>query len=387
MPLAPGATFGRYKIIALLGQGGMGVVYRAHDTHLDRTVALKVLHATDSVRGDGDSGAARLLREGRAAAAILHPNAVAIFDVGEWEGTTFLAMELVEGRTLRGYVGDSRVPLGRRIKWLVDIASALSAAHKRGVVHRDVKPENVIVREDKEVKVLDFGIARRAPAGVPIVTGESVPRDSTVFGSPRYMAPEQLRGEPLDGNTDQFAWGVLAYELLTGRHPWEGATTDAQLAKTIFHREPVAPSVRNALIPPAIDETVLRAIAKAPSARFGSIEAAAARLRKAGAHLETSDEAPEEEKTEDASAAASPAEGMRSVTTRTFGITAVFAPIGSTRRRVVQASLAMLVALAIGGVAIIRYRASITHYALADSSVDSQIGNPAEQAADGARRD
>src|SRR5262245_50597310 len=214
MPLRPDEKFGRYTSRALVGQGGMGIVYRAHDTHLDRTVALKVLRADeDDDSGKSaqkkESGAARLLREGRAAAAILHPHAVAIFDVGEWEGTPFIAMELVEGRTLRSYVGDTRIPLKRRIQWLVDVGSALAAAHRRGVVHRDVKPENVIVGEDLSVKVLDFGIARRAHGGVPLASGSAVPLDSTVFGSPRYMAPEQLRGEALDGRTDEFAWGIL----------------------------------------------------------------------------------------------------------------------------------------------------------------------------------
>src|SRR5438309_2193415 len=146
MPLAPGEHFGRYKILALVGEGGMGIVYRAHDTHLDRTVALKVLRGDDTAAAESKGVVAdRLLREGRAAAAIQHPNAVAIFDVGEWEGTPFLAMEFVEGKTLRAYVNDERVPIVRRIQWLLDVASALAAAHKRGVVHRDVKPENVIV--------------------------------------------------------------------------------------------------------------------------------------------------------------------------------------------------------------------------------------------------
>src|SRR5580700_2244428 len=159
--LKPGDTFDRYTIEAPLGQGGMGCVYRAHDARLGRRVALKII--SDDQR-DGHAGAeanARLLREARAAAALDHPNAVSIFDVGEYEGTPFIVMELVPGRTLRGAAGDAPVPAAKCIAELADVARALAAAHKRGLVHRDIKPENVMVREDGVVKVLDFGIARR----------------------------------------------------------------------------------------------------------------------------------------------------------------------------------------------------------------------------------
>jgi eukaryotic-like serine/threonine-protein kinase len=157
--LKPGDTFERYTIDAAIGHGGMGVVYRAHDSRLDRRVALKVLGGgVDRGQGDGD---ARLLREARAAAALDHPNAVSIFDVGEHEGATYIVMELVSGRTLREVVGDASVPVATRVTWLADVARALAAAHRRGLVHRDIKPENVMVRDDGVVKVLDFGIARR----------------------------------------------------------------------------------------------------------------------------------------------------------------------------------------------------------------------------------
>ena len=212
--LKPGDTFDRYTIDAVIGQGGMGSVYRAHDTRLDRRVALKVI-------SDGAAGAdanARLLREAKAAAALDHPNAVSIFECGELDGAPYIVMELVSGRTLREVVGDASIPVATRVGWLADVARALGAAHRRGLVHRDVKPENVMVRDDGVVKVLDFGIARRAagqvdagaptqPPALPTLTKEGVK-----VGTPTYMAPEQIRGEDLDGRADQFAWGVLTYE-------------------------------------------------------------------------------------------------------------------------------------------------------------------------------
>jgi serine/threonine protein kinase len=165
--LKPGDTFERYTIDAAIGQGGMGCVYRAHDSRLDRRVALKVISEGAAARGDAD---ARLLREARAAAALDHPNAVSIFDVGELDGSPYIVMELVSGRTLREAVGDASTPVATRAAWLGDVARALAAAHRRGLVHRDVKPENVMVRDDGVVKVLDFGIARRAPPSIPSAT-------------------------------------------------------------------------------------------------------------------------------------------------------------------------------------------------------------------------
>src|SRR5262249_52301861 len=156
-----------------------------------------------------------------------HPNAVSIYDLGDIDGTPFIAMEYVPGRGLSAYVGDSTTPWPLKLRWLVDVASALAAAHAVGLVHRDLKPENVMVREDGRVKVLDFGIARRATtdggcaygataprAAVPTLTGKGV-----IIGTLQYMPPEQLAGKPLDGRADQFAWGVMAYEVLCGTPP------------------------------------------------------------------------------------------------------------------------------------------------------------------------
>ncbi|WP_394824463.1 protein kinase domain-containing protein [Pendulispora albinea] len=276
--LKPGDTFERYTIEAPLGQGGMGCVYRAHDTRLGRRVALKVISdGQRDERADAEANA-RLLREARAAAAFDHPNAVSIFDVGEYEGTPFIVMELVLGRTLREAVGDASVPAATRVAELADVARALAVAHKRGLVHRDIKPENVMVREDGVVKVLDFGIARRqggslgphgtaaAPA-LPTLTIEGVK-----LGTPSYMAPEQILGEALDGRTDQFAWGVVAYELLAGRLPWrESGDAMAVMASVLIDRVDRAP-LDQAAVPRAIQDVVLRALEKRPENRFPSMD-------------------------------------------------------------------------------------------------------------------
>lgn len=175
MPLTAGDPFGRYVIEAVLGEGGMGRVYRALDTRLERKVALKILRPPTETHegagvssGDVSDGPSRLLREARAAAALDHPNAVSVFDVGEVDGIPYIAMELIEGRSLRTCMGDATVPMERRVRWLIEIAQALAAAHGRGLVHRDVKPENVMVRNDDVVKVLDFGIARRVRLEVDV---------------------------------------------------------------------------------------------------------------------------------------------------------------------------------------------------------------------------
>jgi serine/threonine-protein kinase len=203
---------------------------------------------------------------------------VAIFDVGECDGTPFLAMEFINGKTLRAYVGDRALSMERRARWLIDIARALGAAHKRGLVHRDVKPENVMVREDGVVKVLDFGIARRSSVPVdPTAPTEAVALETLtakgiVVGTPVYMAPEQMRGEALDGRADQFAWGVLAYELLTGTLPWTATGPALQIVSQILSKEPEPPSGRNPAIPADVERAVMRALSKSAKDRFDAME-------------------------------------------------------------------------------------------------------------------
>src|SRR5262245_54512777 len=186
-----GQTVGHYRIDALLGQGGMGRVYSAFDTHLERRVALKVV-----LEASEPDAAARLLREARAVAQLDHPNAVAVYGFGQHDGAPYIAMELVRGRTLRERL-DGAEPWRERLGWLVDIARALAAAHALGIVHRDVKPDNVMVRDDGRVKVLDFGIARRVSANVdpsaPTEHGApTLTAHGALVGTPAYMAPEQI---------------------------------------------------------------------------------------------------------------------------------------------------------------------------------------------------
>ena len=289
--LKPGDNVGPYEIKGFVGQGGMGQVYRAFDPRLERTVALKVIVVSpdiartkgplkkESERGsDGDNEekkqlSARWLREARAVASLSHPNVVAIYDVGESDGRLWLAMEYVVGSALRSLVGDADLPLARRIRFLVEVARALEAAHKSGIIHRDIKPENVMVREDGAVKVLDFGIARRTVAKqsedqnkIDTITG-----GGAISGTPVYMAPEAIKGGEVDARCDQFAWGVMAYELLTGARPWvENGDVLAVVANILTE---VPPPIKTKVkeIPALVEETIMRALAKDPKQRFNAM--------------------------------------------------------------------------------------------------------------------
>ena len=283
--LEPGVKFERYTIEAPLGQGGMGHVYRAQDARLGRGVALKVI----SEHLASPEASARLVREARAAAALDHPNAVAVFDVGEHEGVPYIVMELVDGRTLREAISDASAPLSTRFAWLADAGRALAAAHRKGLVHRDVKPENVMIRNDGVVKVLDFGIARRDsvavdPAAPTHASALAVPSRLTLegvkLGTPLYMAPEQIRDDALDGRADQFSWAVVAYEILAGRLPWRGADALAAMASVLT--DPVArDALAAASVPRAVQDVILRALSKRPADRFASMDDAVRALEAA----------------------------------------------------------------------------------------------------------
>jgi serine/threonine-protein kinase len=263
----------------------MGEVYRAFDTRLHRRVALKLLLVAGAKNDDARKDAtARMVREARAAAALDHPNKVGVFELGEVLDVPYIAMEYIAGRTLRAHVGDASVPVARKVAWLCDVARALDAAHAVELIHRDVKPDNVMVREDGVVKVLDFGIARRAtqtadallptagPA-IPTLTGAGV-----IVGTAAYMPPEQIRGERLDGRADQFAWAVMAFELVTGQHPW-GATSDALgLLGAMLTRPPRALSELAPTAPPTLGEVIARALSPTPEARYARMSEVVAAL-------------------------------------------------------------------------------------------------------------
>lgn len=296
MQWAPGTQVDRYRIDAVLGEGGMGLVYRAFDTKLCRRVALKVLRAEQC----GDSATeqeqkARMMREARAAAALDHPSTVAIFDVGEIESLPFIAMEYITGRTLRAAMSDPGVSTDTKVTWLMDVARALEAAHRAGLVHRDVKPENVMIRDDGAVKVLDFGIARRAawtPAdgaadgtGNTAVAGSSALATLTgqgmLIGTPAYMAPEQLRGDALDGRADQFAWAVTAYHVLVGTLPWSGNKELMALVAGILTETPVPLATRNPEITEEVSSVVMKAMGKSPEDRYPDMGALLAAMERA----------------------------------------------------------------------------------------------------------
>jgi tetratricopeptide (TPR) repeat protein len=265
MPLTPGSRFGPYTIAAALGSGGMGEVFRAHDPRLDREVALKVMRAT---REDAEA-LDRLLAEATLASSLNHPNIVTIYETGVIEPHRYVAMELVQGTTLRA-LAIQGVTMDRALEIVRQTAEALAVAHAAQIVHRDIKPENIMVRPDGYVKVLDFGLARleRVMAASPTMPGSA---PGVVVGTVAYMAPEQARGEGTTAATDVFALGVVMYELLTGTHPFTGPTQAATIQALLFDT-PEPPAHLNPDLPRAIDQVVVEALNKDPRLRPGAEE-------------------------------------------------------------------------------------------------------------------
>ncbi len=262
-----GRRLAHFEIIATLGSGGMGCVYRARDLTLQRTVALKTLHAQHGADQQ------QLLAEARAASALNHPGIVTIFEVGTAEGTDFIAMELVEGESLATRLRQGPVPADQSLSWAIELAEALAAAHRRGIIHRDLKPDNVMLNEDRRLKILDFGIAKRV-AGDGATQGIS---DSTltagglIVGTPAYMSPEQASGRPIDARSDLFSLGALLYEMLTGVRPFSGSTP-IELASAILHQQATPPSQQRPGLDPAWNPLLARLLAKRPDDRYSSAE-------------------------------------------------------------------------------------------------------------------
>lgn len=277
-----GETVARYTIVSLLGRGGMGEVYEAEDTVLKRRVALKLLPA-----GGDEEARQRMLREARTAARFDHPNAVTIFDAGISDdgATAYIAMELVRGSSLRAHVGDSTISREKKLRWIVDCARGLAAAHRAGLVHRDVKPDNLMVRADGRLKILDFGVAKQAgmaavdasaPTEAP-TSSAPLTQDGVFVGTPRYAAPEQLRGEAVDGRSDQYAWATTAFELLTGSPPFE-AESGVTLLSKILASPPPRLREKDPTFPADVDDTLARALSKGSAERFPSMDDAADRI-------------------------------------------------------------------------------------------------------------
>ncbi len=268
-----GRTLGHYRIVEKIGEGGMGVVYRAHDERLDRDVAIKVL--PEAVAGDRDR-LSRFEREARAVAQLDHPNILAIHDFGSEDGTVYAVMELLDGKSLREVIAKGGLGPGKVVEYARAIADGLAVAHAKGIIHRDLKPENVFLTRDGRIKILDFGLARIVvPVDNEAETVTISPKGTavgTVLGTVGYMSPEQAEGRPADGRSDLFSLGAMLYEMLTGRRPFVGATAAASLAALL--RDDPPPPVG---VDPKIAGIVERCLQKDPAERFQS----AAELRSA----------------------------------------------------------------------------------------------------------
>ncbi len=281
MTLAAGTRLGSYEILGPLGAGGMGEVYRARDAKLEREVAIKVL--PQHLTSDADA-LARFEREAKAVASLSHPNILAIHDFGKQNGVTYAVTELLEGETLRGKLDGSTVPQRQAVDWALQIARGLSAAHGKGVVHRDLKPDNVFVSKDGHVKILDFGLAKREKAtpaeetNAPTGSGHTAP--GTVMGTMGYMSPEQIRGLPVDHRSDIFSFGAILYELLSGTKAFKRDTASDTIAAVLKEEPPeLTQSARN--ISPALDHIVRHCLEKDRENRFQSAKDVAFALSEA----------------------------------------------------------------------------------------------------------
>ena len=270
MTLAAGSRLGTYEILAPLGAGGMGAVYKARDPHLERDVAIKVL--SDTLARNPEH-LARFSREARLLAALSHPNIATIYGVEERDGVRFLVLELVGGESLTAKLTDGPLPVTEALQFARQIAEALAAAHEKGIVHRDLKPSNVHVTPEGRAKVLDFGLAKAVDAqvGSSIVTSDSMTTTGAVLGTPAYMSPEQARGLDVDRSTDLWSFGCLVFEMLTGRRAFSGPTVADCLA-AILHDEPEWKNLPRS-VPPAIRRLLQRCLDKDPSGRPDAGEA------------------------------------------------------------------------------------------------------------------
>ena len=260
-----------FDVLEKLGEGGMGVVYKARDTHLDRFVAIKVLPAEKVADADRRR---RFVQEARAASALNHANIITVHDITQADGLDFIVMEYVEGRTLDVLIPRPGMRLSEVLKLGVQVAGALAAAHAKGIVHRDLKPANVMVAQDGTVKVLDFGLAKlnEPAAGASeseLPTGEAGTGAGVIVGTAAYMSPEQAEGKPVDGRSDIFSFGAMLYEMTTGRRAFAGDSWASTVA-AVLHQEPKRPEG----LPAELERIVLRCLRKDPAKRFQIVDGA-----------------------------------------------------------------------------------------------------------------
>jgi serine/threonine-protein kinase len=271
------AKIGRYKILGELGRGAMGVVYRAQDPALDRVVALKTIILSDDADNRKEYEK-RFALEARAAGKLNHPNIVTTFDFGEEGDFAYLAMELLEGTDLRTRLKEGPLSVPEAVDIAVQVADGLAFAHERGIVHRDIKPGNIMLLERGGAKIMDFGIARQRTDDFKTSTG-------MVLGTPRFMSPEQITGGAVDQRSDVFSLGVVLYEMLTGQMLF-AAGESAQIAHNVTNLEPEPPSRRNRQVTSLLDFVVARALKKDPGVRYQDAHDLAADLRTCLAELE-----------------------------------------------------------------------------------------------------